>query len=405
MSSPSLTSKQIIADEVNKKRKLIDLATTSTTPSSNNNGPPPKKYVRRGELEAAQDAQLRKENERKAKEEAEKSKEVERLAKERSRSASPAVAGRPDAIGTTNANTVEEENDSIGLISSDEVIRRLRSRGEPIRLFGETDRQRVNRLRLLESHDADMGSTEAGQKNEFRRAMEQTEQRLVKEALAKQAGMEDEDLKRKQAAEDALLDSVDTSDISIRLLEQDEDRNLYLVSVFFKRMLRDWGRHLDQMPDEEKRSRDGKLRMTTYRQTHEYLQPFFRALKQKTLEPDVLARVTDMASYMQQREYQKANNEYLTMSIGNAPWPIGVTMVGIHERSGREKIFASKVAHVLNDETTRKWIQSLKRMMTWAQVGLIFEGSGCVACTASDQLDLWNPQDVFPPDDISKRMG
>ena len=55
------------------------------------------------------------------------------------------------------------------------------------------------------------------------------------------------------------------------------------------------------------------------------------------------------------------------MAIGNAPWPIGVTMVGIHERTGREKIFSKHVAHVLNDETQRKYIQALKRLMTKCQ--------------------------------------
>ncbi|KAI9022516.1 Prp18 domain-containing protein [Hyaloraphidium curvatum] len=265
------------------------------------------------------------------------------------------------------------------MVPNDEVIKRLRARGEPIRLFGETDRQRMNRLRLLESQDADQPG-EAGQANEFRRAMEATEQRLVKEALQKQAGLEDDDEKRRRAAEDALLDSVDTSPISLQLLQEDEDRNIYLVSVFFRRLLRDWGRAMDRMPDEQKRSREGKLLQTNYRQSQEFLQPFFRRLKTKTIEADVLARVTEMAVYLQQREYQKANNQYLQLSIGNAPWPIGVTMVGIHERSGREKIFASKVAHVLNDEATRKWIQSLKRVMTWAQ-------------------------EEYPPDDVSKRMG
>ena len=39
-------------------------------------------------------------------------------------------------------------------------------------------------------------------------------------------------------------------------------------------------------------------------------------------------------------------------------------MVGIHERSGREKIFSSNVAHALNDETSRKYIQSLKRLVS-----------------------------------------
>jgi pre-mRNA-splicing factor 18 len=55
------------------------------------------------------------------------------------------------------------------------------------------------------------------------------------------------------------------------------------------------------------------------------------------------------------------------MAIGNAPWPIGVTMVGIHARTGREKIFDRNVAHVLNDETQRKYIQAVKRLMTQCQ--------------------------------------
>lgn len=95
---------------------------------------------------------------------------------------------------------------------------------------------------------------------------------------------------------------------------------------------------------------------------------------------DVLGRIAEIVHHTQKREYQKANDAYLRLSIGNAPWPIGVTMVGyvvflhlqlasltkvwlysIHERSAREKISADQVAHVLNDEVSRKYIQSLKR--------------------------------------------
>ena len=55
------------------------------------------------------------------------------------------------------------------------------------------------------------------------------------------------------------------------------------------------------------------------------------------------------------------------MAIGNAPWPIGVTSVGIHERSAREKIQAQTTAHVMQDEQTRKYLQSVKRLITFAQ--------------------------------------
>jgi len=65
--------------------------------------------------------------------------------------------------------------------------------------------------------------------------------------------------------------------------------------------------------------------------------------------------------------FLQASAIYLQMAIGNAPWPIGVTMVGIHARTGREKIFSQQIAHVLNDETQRKFIQGLKRIMTVCQ--------------------------------------
>lgn len=42
-------------------------------------------------------------------------------------------------------------------------------------------------------------------------------------------------------------------------------------------------------------------------------------------------------------------------------------MVGIHERSAREKISATSTAHVMHDEQTRKYLQAVKRLITFAQ--------------------------------------
>ena len=42
-------------------------------------------------------------------------------------------------------------------------------------------------------------------------------------------------------------------------------------------------------------------------------------------------------------------------------------MVGIHARSGRAKIEAANVAHVMNSELHRKYLTSVKRLMTYAQ--------------------------------------
>lgn len=54
---------------------------------------------------------------------------------------------------------------------------------------------------------------------------------------------------------------------------------------------------------------------------------------------------------------------------GNNPWPIGVTSIGIHERSSREKIshVMNGSAHIMNDEATRKYLQAVKRLLTFLQ--------------------------------------
>nr|CAD1840466.1 unnamed protein product [Ananas comosus var. bracteatus] len=71
---------------------------------------------------------------------------------------------------------------------------------------------------------------------------------------------------------------------------------------------------------------------------------------------------------LHETDYLAAMDQYIKDGHRNAPWPIGVTMVGIHERSAREKIYTNSVAHIMNDETTRKYLQSVKRLMTFASV-------------------------------------
>jgi hypothetical protein len=50
------------------------------------------------------------------------------------------------------------------------------------------------------------------------------------------------------------------------------------------------------------------------------------------------------------------------MSIGNAPWPMGAIMLGITVRKNTPRL-----AHVLNDPISRRWTQSIKRLITVSQ--------------------------------------
>ncbi|KAI8993429.1 Prp18 domain-containing protein [Pilobolus umbonatus] len=155
--------------------------------------------------------------------------------------------------------------------------------------------------------------------------------------------------------------------IQLDLLQSDVDRLYLQIYAYFTHTLDEWEEAMAARPEEEKRTAAGKKAAVLQKQASEYIKPLMRQLKRRTLEPDILARVAEIAQRMQRRLYRDAQDAYLQLSIGNAPWPIGVTMVGIHERSAREKIFSSQVAHVLNDEASRKWIQSVKRLMTFAQ--------------------------------------
>ncbi|KAH9470173.1 hypothetical protein Pst134EA_007438 [Puccinia striiformis f. sp. tritici] len=113
---------------------------------------------------------------------------------------------------------------------------------------------------------------------------------------------------------------------------------------------KEWEQSMAEQPDHIRRSAQGKLAAAMQKQSAEYLKQLFKSLRKRELTPDVLQAVAEIVHHMQTQEYIRANDTYLRLSIGNAPWPIGVTMVGIHERSGRKKIFSNNVAHVSNNE-------------------------------------------------------
>lgn len=59
-----------------------------------------------------------------------------------------------------------------------------------------------------------------------------------------------------------------------------------------------------------------------------------------------------MINFMKEGEFVRANDIYLLTAIGNAPWPIGLTMVGIHERSGAYIVGSSWVVFSLDDSAS-----------------------------------------------------
>ena len=141
------------------------------------------------------------------------------------------------------------------------------------------------------------------------------------------------------------------------------------LASYFTMVLREWDVALSRRDGAVKESYAGRAAYTAMTEARANMVPLFRKFEAESLEWSVLEAVVEIVRCAQERRYVDANDGYLRLSIGKAAWPIGVTMVGIHERSAREKLHQSdkNQAHIMSDEVTRKFLQSIKRCLSFAQ--------------------------------------
>ncbi|KAJ3532652.1 hypothetical protein NMY22_g7657 [Coprinellus aureogranulatus] len=325
----------------------------------------PTKYMRRGDLERLKEEQERKAQEEKRKREEEEARlkkeaATERLrvaARKEAKSKSPSFSPAPGPHDSRSGS--EQPKEAQFNLSNEECIRRLRAKGQPIRLFAESDKDRRLRLRALELIE-EKDHERLGGQNDFKKALEDVEN------AERETNSKGTKGKKKDGADVTSGESL----LDLELVKTDPDKLYPIIYYALKRILKEWGESMDERPVEVKQSRQGKLAAATQVQSAEYLKPLFKQLRSRSLPSDMLARIAEIVHYMQKRQYQKANDSYLRLSIGNAPWPIGVTMVGIHERSAREKISADQVAHVLNDETYHLLTDEISSLRYFAAYGI-----------------------------------
>ena len=254
-----------------------------------------------------------------------------------------AKLNRPDIMPEINTSTA---------LTPKEVMKRLRSIGLPIHLFGESSNDRSERLRksLKLQASAKAGQTEM---DEFR--------------LGKGHGIRNPFLEKDGIEEMEVPNPPPKS--KPKEPEDDDDRAdpHKRIYRYFKDLLRLWEDDLASREDGIKKSVSGRNDTKTLKQCKDYIRPLFKLCKSRTLEESLMNHILNIIDFCQQGEFVKAHDAYLDVAIGRAAWPIGVTMVGIHARSGRAKIESSNVAHVMNSELQRKYLTSVKRLMTFAQ--------------------------------------
>ena len=158
---------------------------------------------------------------------------------------SPAPDG---AFSAEDATAPPAPNANVAFnISNEETIRRLRGKGQPIRLFGESDKDRRLRLRALELIE-EKGHERVGGQNDFRKALEDVEsaERLMRDRNANSTADEGKGKKKDDTAsgdgEIAVLD--------LALIKTDKDKLYPVIYYALKRVLKEWGESLGERPGE-----------------------------------------------------------------------------------------------------------------------------------------------------------
>lgn len=241
-----------------------------------------------------------------------------------------------------------------------EVKDRLRALRQPITLFAETAAERLHRLvdymsgehgaaefedikvgRNVSDDDEDEAELEA---DDIADAADDKHNRHRSGAAgstgtSKKSADSDDD----EASGDEGTGSKVEWDPSVHFTKMPNLSQEKIVYKFFRALVKQWEADLKLREDHEKRCAKGRKETATQKQCKDYIRPLFRMCKKKEVPFDILDKLVLMVKCCEEGNFLAANDQYIRTAIGNSAWPIGLTMVGIHERSGREKISTSKV--------------------------------------------------------------
>merc|ERR1712194_228385 len=140
-----------------------------------------------------------------------------------------------------------------------------------------------------------------------------------------------------------------------------------VVVKWLRKTLREWELSLTERSKEEFAAAPFQAEKAHYRQSKQYLKPLRRSLRDRDIAPGIVSSLVLIARSCSDRRYKEAGEAYMRLAIGNRAWPMGVSMVSFHDRAARHKIAEGAHAHVLDDETTRKYVQMVKRLCPFCE--------------------------------------
>eukprot|EP00927_Polykrikos_kofoidii_P070851 TRINITY_DN67229_c0_g1_i1.p1 TRINITY_DN67229_c0_g1~~TRINITY_DN67229_c0_g1_i1.p1 ORF type:complete len:658 (-),score=145.55 TRINITY_DN67229_c0_g1_i1:37-2010(-) len=165
--------------------------------------------------------------------------------------------------------------------------------------------------------------------------------------------------------EEAIEEAKEMAEEDAKAEKMDEDAKT--LALWLRTTLRDWENSLTQRGKLEGETSSVKAEKAHFRQSKQYLRPLRKLLQTDQVDEDIVTAMASIATSCQHGKYREAKETYMRLAIGNAPWPMGITMVTFHDRANRHKIGEGTIAHVLNDETTRKYVQMVKRLISFCE--------------------------------------
>lgn len=166
-------------------------------------------------------------------------------------------------------------------VTDEEAMRRLRARGEPIRLFGESIKERRLRLRALELME--QRGDKYGQ-NDFMAALGRAEQTEAEKTLGQEEHKDGPPERVRGKGIDRTGANMETV-LDLNLIRTDEAKVYPLIYYFLKGLLQDWADTLAARPDDVRSSVAGKMAAATQVQSEAYLKPLFKQLRKRVRPP------------------------------------------------------------------------------------------------------------------------
>jgi pre-mRNA-splicing factor 18 len=225
-----------------------------------------------------------------------------------------------------------------------EVRRRLRGMGEAVTLFGESDADRLKRLRKLEKHGQSVQNYEvaltggASTRNVFvdRATGKELDEQNPEDSDESDDDADDssdddeEEVKKVPAATSVAKATtgagavvagataevakpahvqkiISAREMKEKLARKEKKAKLKAdskrVHKYFKGQIKAWEMLLMARPDEVKRSSEGKMKAKQEKQCKDYVRPLFKLCKERTVPPAILLHLNRIVDHCEEGEF------------------------------------------------------------------------------------------------------